>query len=212
MTRVAFCLAAALAVSPAAVSAATTTLLFDDFAAEVAGKSGAVAISNFSPLTQWNIVDGTVDLFANGGSGLPCGSAGCLDLDGTANDAARIESKTTFSFVAGSTYEVTLAISGKNGNGNESLSYGIVGGPNSSVSMLSGDNAARTASFSFLPGASFSAALFIDHAGGDNFGILLDSVTLTETTTTGVVPLPATLPLVLGGFGLLGALRARRRA
>jgi hypothetical protein len=196
------------------MAAVAATLFDDDFAADVAGMpTTGFAQTNFSPLSQWDIKDGAVDLFTNGGFGLPCGSAGCLDLDGSVANAVRMETTSAISFVVGAVYEMTLIISGKNGNGGESLTYGIVGGQSGSLSMPSGDNVARTVSFSFAPGAAFSAKLFVDHAGGDNFGILLDRVTLTETTPTpGVVPLPATLPLAVGALVALGLVRARRRA
>jgi hypothetical protein len=204
--------AVVLALSPAAAAAAA--LFDDDFAAEVVGKPATnYAQVNFSPLTQWDITDGAVDLFTDGGFGLPCGSAGCLDLDGSIGNAVRMVTKASFSFVAGDVYEMTLVISGKNGNGNESLNYGIIGGPGSTLSMPTGDNAGRTVSFSFMPGAGFSAKLYVDHTGGDYYGILLDRVTLTEETSQpGVVPLPATLPLAVGALAALGLVRARRRA
>jgi hypothetical protein len=203
-------IALALALSPLAAGA--TTLFDDDFAAEVPNSPG-VAVLNFGSLTQWDITDGAVDLFTNGGFGLPCGSAGCLDLDGSVQNAVRMETKASLAFVAGDVYQMTLVISGKNGNGSESLSYGIVGGPGSTLSMPSGDNAGRTVSFSFLPGVGFSAKLYVDHAGRDNAGILLDRVTVTgPTSQPGVVPLPATLPLAVGALASLGLVRARRRA
>lgn len=213
MTRSAFCLAVAVAVSPAVASAATSTLFSDDFAAEVVGKPATgFQLTNFAPLAQWDIVDGAVDMFTNGGFGLPCGSAGCLDLDGTVGNAARLESKTTFSFLAGANYTMSLTISGKNGNGNESLTFGVIGGETKTLSMPAGDNAARTVDLDFLQIGSTSGKLFIDHSGGDNFGILLDAVSLTETTAMNAIPLPATLPLAIGGLAALGAIGARRRA
>ncbi len=205
-----FFIAAMLLTAPVAAPAATTTIFTEDFAEEVAGATGTVATLNFAGLDQFDIVDGAVDLFTNGGFGLPCGSAGCLDLDGTVGNAARLESKSALSFASGASYDFTLDISGKNGNGNESLTFGVIGGPSQVLSMPVNDNAARTVTLSFI-GAGSVAKIFIDHAGGDNFGILLDAVTITETTGAAVIPLPAALPLMLAGLGGL-AYVGRRRA
>lgn len=201
--------AAALAFAPIASHAATANIFFDDFAAEVAGAPSTVSTTNFSPLVHWDITDGTVDLFTSGGFGLPCGSAGCLDLDGSSGNAARIETNAALSFVAGLTYEVILNISGKNGNGNEALSFGVDGVNSQTLSMVSGDNGARIETLSFVAGSSFSGNIFVDHDGTDNQGILLDAVTVTETTSA--VPLPAALPLLIAGLGAVGGLRMRRK-
>jgi hypothetical protein len=207
------CIAAALAMAPIAAAAATITRFYDDFAAEVAGLPTPVAINNFSPLANWTFIGGTVDLFTQGGFGrLPCGSEGCLDLDGNSQGAARIHTIQTISFVPGATYDLTLGIAGKNGNADERLVFGIFSGPFMELSMPSGDNAARTVSMApITPVFPFDAVLFIDMEGGDNQGILLDWVRLTETVPDGVVPLPATLPLALGGLAALSLVRMRRR-
>lgn len=202
-------LAAVLLAMPVAGEAATVTVFSEDFASEVAGKGLPVQQVNFTGLDQFDIIDGSVDLFTNGGFGLPCGSGGCLDLDGTSSSAARIESSSDLTFAAGLAYEITLGISGKNRNGSETLTFGVLGGASSVVSMPSGDNSARIETLAFT-GTGISAPIFIDHDGGDNFGILLDSVTVAETTAP--VPLPASLPLLLaalGGAALLGRRRGR---
>ena len=209
----ALAMAPVLALAPFSASAAAVTVFFDDFAAEVVGKpTTGFSQINFSPLSQWDIVDGSVDLFTNLGFGLPCGSEGCLDLDGTTSNAARLESKSSFNFMSGVSYDLTLNISGKNGNGSESLTFGLVGGQTQVLSMPAGDNGARLETLSFIGGGS-AAKLFIDHDGGDNFGILLDSVTLSADMgpQPGVIPLPATLPLVVGALAALGVVGARRR-
>lgn len=202
--------AAVLSTLPVLAQAATTTtIFFDDFATEVAAATTTVSITNYSPLANWNITDGAVDLFTDGGFALPCGSAGCLDMDGSISNAARLESKTAFSFTAGKTYTLTLAIAGKNGSAAESLTFGVLGAHSAPISSPAGTSGAGTYDLSFIALSDFAQVIFVDHAGGDSRGLLLDSVKLTETAPTPAVPLPAGLPLLaaaLAGFGL-----ARRR-
>lgn len=208
-------LAAILAVClPGLASAATTTLFDDDFAPEVAGAVGTVSTLNFTGLTNWTITDGAVDLFTNGGFGLPCGSAGCLDLDGSVTNAVAMQTNVAFSFVTGNTYDLALDLSGRNSSGAESLDFGILGGPSVNYSVAAGAPAAGIQTLSFTALSDFSGAIFLDHAGGDNFGLLLDRVTLTETTPNGIapVPLPASSLLMVAGFGALALQRRRRRA
>lgn len=205
-------LAAALVFAPAISQAAPMTLFFDDFAAEVANAPGTVASVNFSPLSMFDITEGAVDLFTNGGFGLPCGSEGCLDLDGTRLDAARLESKDMMSIVSGKSYELSLSLSGKNGGGDETVTWGLLGGPETSFNSPAGGQAATVEKLEFVAGSTFDAKIFIDHSGGDNFGLLLDAVELTvDMDLPNQVPVPASLPLLMGAGGLLMALRRRRR-
>lgn len=215
MRRFAFTLAASiLALAPLSAQSATTTLFFDDFVAEIGGTTSAFSRTRFSSFTQFNLVRGSVDLYANGGFGLPCGSAGCLDLDGSSRDSAgRLESKAAFDFKSGLTYEVIVDLAGKHTlfrNDDESLVFGVIGGETQSFFMPAGEDGQRTLVLSFIAGTDFTSSIFIDHAGADGLGLLLDSVTLTETTAS--VPLPASLPLALAGLAAFGIAGRRRTA
>lgn len=207
MRKLLFCVAT-LAALPVGANA-TTVIFFDDFAAEVANASGTVATTNFTGLVNWTITDGAVDLFTNGGFGLPCGSAGCLDLDGSTSNAVTMNTNSAFAFVAGSIYDIAINISGKNGSNAETLSFGLTGTTLSrTFTMPTGDTAARIETLSFTAASDFSASLFIDHFGGDNRGILLDSVTVSLDAAP--VPLPASLPLLAAAGGALALIRRRR--
>lgn len=199
--------AAALMLASAA-SATTTTLFDDDFAAEVAGAAGTVQTNNFTGLANWTVTEGTVDLYTSGGFGLPCGSAGCLDLDGSSANAGRLETTAGFTFLAGATYTLSLDFAGRNRDGDETLTFGVAGIFTQALSFLSADLTDVTESVTFSVGSDVMGGLFIDHDGGDNFGMLLDRVTLTQTMA--VIPVPAAGFLLLAGLGGLGAMRRRR--
>jgi hypothetical protein len=204
-------LAIAFVVAPMSAQAATTTLFFDDFEAE----GGApVADTNFSSLANFDVVDGSVDLFTNGGFGLSCPSFACLDMDGSSGAAGRIETKSAFTFLPrNASYTLAINIRGNQRGGSDTLTFGIVDGASEivsqSVTLAAGDGY-RVESFSFDFGLGQTGKVFIDHDGGDNVGILLDSVSLTQTTPGAVIPLPAAAPLLLGGLAALG-FAARRR-
>ncbi len=205
---------ASAAFAPTLALAAPTTIFFDDFAAEIGAAGAGLGSANFASTTNqslanFTVTDGSLDLFTNTGFGLPCGSAGCLDLDGTTGNAARIETGTALSFVAGATYDITLTISGKNGGSAESLSFGLLGGPTDTFTSPVGAQAATTAVLSFTAAGSFADTLFIDHADGDNAGLLLDAVRVEESLPS-TVPVPASLPLALAGLGLLAGIARRR--
>jgi hypothetical protein len=57
------------------------------------------------------------------------------------------------------------------------------------------------------PLSDTTSDIVFSHAGGDNFGLILDSVVLTETT---VIPEPSTLALC--GLALAGVAFLRRRS
>ncbi|ARE41881.1 hypothetical protein RGUI_3740 [Rhodovulum sp. P5] len=194
-----------LAVS-AATAQAATTIFFEDFAEELASIAPANTAGNFTGLDSFTIVNGSVDLFGNGGYSLSCQSAGCLDLDGSTSDAARLES-TALSFVAGVTYTLEFTVSGnQRGRANDTLEYGLTGLLNGPLT-LTGNDSFQTITRTFTMLADATASIYFDHAGGDNYGIILDSVTVTADTPA--VPLPASLPLL--GAGLAGLVAMRRR-
>lgn len=202
-----------LMLSLAAGAAQANTIFFDDFEADLDGRASVAEIN--ARLNSFEIVSGSVDLFTNGGFGLPCGSAGCLDLDGTTGTAARLESVDSFSFSAGRSYMLSLGISGKNRNNEENLIFGIADDSGDlfgqALTMVQGDNAARIATLKFVAVDDFAGTLFIDHEGGDYYGILLDYVDLSEASDASPVPVPAGLPLLGSAIALAGFISRRKR-
>ncbi len=203
----------ALLAAPAMATAAPFTLFTEDFAEELTSIAPANQANNFAALDQFTITRGTVDLFGDGGFGLSCPSTGCLDLDGSTSAAVRMETA-ALGFLAGVDYTLSFNISGnQRGGADDTLTVGIDNGILADqVLTRAPADPYGVVSYMFTVAADTTGKLFFDHAGGDNLGILLDRVDIVGEGGAAVVPLPATLPLIVGALGLMGFAGARRRA
>jgi hypothetical protein len=179
----------------ASAASASTIVLQDDFNY---GSTTQLSISTNFLAPNWT-ASPTIDYLATGSSfgGLCQNTGGCLDLDGSSNNAGVLSS--VVSFAAG-TYDLAFQMFG-NGRGAASDSVTITLGSYTLVlsNIASGDDVSQTVHFT-TTGGNLSFA----NAGGDNVGAILSSVTLTA------VPLPAGGLLLLGGLGGLTALRRRK--
>lgn len=195
-------LAAALAVigTVGTAQATSTPVFFDSFWADTQGGGGFVTVTS---LTNWDVIQGNVDLLNDGGL---CGAEACIDLDGSNSPApSQLESKSSFSFLAGQTYELELAFMG--GLQADGIVFGIVGGASFQVGAGSYGFTDKL-SLTVAGGKGFSGKLFIQMTDTPNtFGPWLNTVTLTQAP----VPLPAGAWLMLGGLGGLALLRRRQR-
>lgn len=182
---------------------AETVLLSDTFDAENGGNFAL----NYAGLTNFTVVSGALDLIGNGNFDFYPGNGLYLDLDGTSNAAARIESTSTFALAAGQAYRLTFDL------GNTDERFGSSGINNTMTVSLGGAFSEQfnrdtpsdfvTVVRHFVAGVDESAVLAFDHQGGDNLGLLVDNVNLTA------VPVPA----MAGVFGFCAAmaLSARQR-
>ena len=187
---------------------ASTLIFEDDFSGElpVAG-----AFYTTTDLTNWNVTEGNVDVVADGFSG--CTQNPCIDLDGTfSGDPAVLQTKKAFSFEAGHEYKFQLDILSLNSGANDPFEVTI-------GSFLSYSNSDYTAPLlvdeTFTPASSSVENIVITMFGPvNNAGPFLTRVSLEKLDGNepdpDVIPLPATLPLLLSGLAGAG-LFARRR-
>jgi hypothetical protein len=211
-----------LAALLAPVAAPAATILFDEDFAEEALTIPAVGgeAPNAVGLDSFDVLTGSVDLFTDGGFGLPCPSGGCLDLDGSVGDLTVLRSKQTFTFKQGVLYALTAHVRGNaRGGTSDVLDLWLVDvGPNSlkkaSFTLAPGDDY-RVVENLWMPGQDFFGRIDVRHLIEDGAGILLDRVTLIEgyePPLPSPVPLPAPALLLMGGLGLLAMAGRRRRA
>jgi hypothetical protein len=84
--------------APSLVTVDPATVLFaDDFNAE----NNQVGIYNWTSFANWNVLDGCVDLHGNGFHDVQPGTGLYVDLDGSCEAGATIETKTAFTLQPG---------------------------------------------------------------------------------------------------------------
>lgn len=213
----------ALSLLAVAGSAGASLIFFDDFDQDAADNGSVLSFNGFD---NWTVDSGTVDLVANGGFGLTCAGStgGCVDLDGSSNDAGRLYSNDVFSLASGTWYQLSVDISGnQTGVGlADGFSYGFLTpglGALSTSSHSSIQNFDPFHTFTFVIQWSLAdtdVRLFVAGDGNDNFGPILDNVTFCSAGSGSdpqadcareQVPEPATAVL----FGLAAATVAVRR-
>ncbi len=203
-------LAAAIAVSGSAVSAAT--LFSDDFnnsgyaagllsANDTSDRYGATDYYFLNNFNGWTF-DSSNTFYAvrqGGGEG-----SILLNENGSGGSASR----TLTGLTSGKIYTVDLLLSGDNRPGQTYTLFGAIDGTTVStingVDLASGTNPGALVSFSFTA-AGTSALLTFTQASGSEGSPIFDNVTVTA------VPEPATWGLMLAGFGLIGFAARRRR-
>lgn len=176
-------------------SATAGVVVFEDtFNTENAG----AAALNYAGFTQWTVSDGTVDLIGNGVFDYYPGNGLYIDLDGSTSDAGVLTS-TSISLIPGD-YTLEFDLGGRPDEFEPNTVRVSLGGFIDQTLTRTFADPLATVTIPFTVGSAASASIVFSHAGGDNFGLLLDDVRLT------LVPAPGAASLAL-----LAALPAARR-
>ncbi len=198
--RNSFISASILAAALSAVPAAAAPIFSDTFDGEDQELN--------TTLDNWTVSDGTIDVV--GGPSFfdfyP-GNGNYVDLDGSTSDAGTITTSTVFSFVAG-TYTLTFELGGSTRGDSNTVHVSLGGIFAESFTLATDAPLALVTRTITLNSAMGSGALSFAHDGGDNFGLLLDDVTLDYERPDVGVPAPLALSLLLGG--LAGTLLRRK--
>lgn len=171
----------------------------DSFDAE----NGGVGALNYASFAKWTVSDGFVDLIGNSFFDSYPGNGLYVDLDGSNADAGKMTS--TAIAVSPGTYklEFQLGIIGGFGNDQMTVSLDTAYSEVFDVSDAGTQPNFQTISRLIPVNSAGNVNLVFDHAGGDNFGLAIDDVSLA------LVPEPSAL-VTLFGCGLLAVRRGRR--
>ena len=198
-----FLLASALLLSTTVASHAAV-LFTDSF------DSSPLAL-NSTPI-GWTLDYGSLDVIGPDYNFYP-GTGNHIDMNGSTSQSGGMHTNAVFNFIAGNTYTLSFnygnnANSANNGS-TETLVATVLGFPGVTINQVGAIASYLVGSYSFTALSNFSSALYFNASGtndGDNGGLILDNVSLS------VVPVPAALPLLAAGLGVLGFAGRRRRA
>lgn len=183
-----------------ALPAFSAVLLNDNF-----GNPAASALNTTPP--GWTVSNGTVDYIRNTDFGITCrgNAGGCVDLDGSTNDAGVFTYGSTFNLTGLTTYTLTYWLSGNQRNGaNDTVTVNFGGVTNTHI--LAANAAFQQFSIVLTPLGNTTVSLSFSNAGGDNLGAILDDVFITDQA----VPEPSTYFTFAAGLLAFAAARRRR--
>lgn len=203
--------AAALLLAASAGAQADTIVFADNFDAN------SVVLGGLGQKPSgWTVTGGTVDLVGSGTTtplnlgfaptdAIGLGHGKFVDLDGSFLNAGLLSH--SLNLQAGTTYTLSFELAGK---------HRLLGGATDKVTVSFGDVVMSTTmkardawtsfSLQFTPTTSRSYSFSFANAGGDNYGALLDNVSVSAAAP---VPEPQTYALM--GAGLLSMLWISRR-
>ena len=171
---------------------------------------------DFNGFINWTVDGGTVDYLREGNTfGIDCvgTSGGCVDSDGSSNDAGRLLSKQAFFLPTGTSGTLSLMVSGnQRGGASDILNLGFVDAtslaPLGSVPCLrDAFDPYSSCSGEFFAFAPFNVRVIIEGTGNDSVGAVFDDFLLIADIAQ--APEPATLALF--GIALAGLGCSRRK-
>lgn len=181
------------------------------FSANAASVTNTLFSDNFdgefyefnTTLDNWTVVQGSVDVVNCSGSG------NCVDLDGSMSGSLPtiIETKASFAYAAGRTYNVVFDIPTGTQTDSITFAFGSV-----VENLYENYSFPLTTFFSGIATSDGFAQLRISLGSvtNNNFGPYLTSISLVETYVDGGLPPLAPVPLPASGLLLLGGIGAMR--
>jgi len=142
-------------------------------------ENNGVARTNYTGFENWNVTRPCVDLHGPGSIDPVPGNGLYIDMDGSCASAGRMESKQNYELVAGS-YNFELVIAGNNQNGPTDTMTISIGNVFSTTLVVPEDQGFIIREFTFNVASDTNARIIMDHAGGDQQGILIDAIRLSR--------------------------------
>ncbi|MCL7958618.1 MAG: hypothetical protein M8861_00350 [marine benthic group bacterium] len=137
------------------------------------------ATTNYTGFENWNVTRQCVDLHGPGSIDPVPGNGLYIDMDGSCNVAGRMESKQNYTLDPG-TYSFEMVFAGNNQGGPTDTMDITIGSLFSTTLVVPEDNSFQLREWTFNVPAATTATIVMDHAGGDQQGILIDSIRLSR--------------------------------
>jgi hypothetical protein len=196
--------AGALAAVCLSYSTQGATIFSDNFDSENFG----LALFNYDSFQNFSVTSGSVDLVGNGSFFDPYPGNGLyVDLDGSTQQAGTLTSVAIP--VTPGDYVLYFDLGGSQRGDENTVDVRVETNFASTLLTLASSDPLSTYSLPFSVNAATSITLAFEHAGGDNFGLILDNVRLDRLNRFGVPDGGGTLGLLALGTFALGALARR---
>lgn len=153
----------------------------------------------------WEVTNGTVDIIGPGFADLYPGNGQYIDLDGSSFNAGTMITQSEFTLDPADIYTFSFELGGSQRGETNSVHAGIDLNRDGILDIgwdftLPSATPLTVQTLQFtVPYATSVARILFDHEGGDNFGLVLDDVSLAGEP----IPLPGTAMLLFFGIALL---------